>query len=220
MKWCVTKFWISSGDIFLLGKPIKAHIVALLPGHALNAKLTRTIYQKMVEDLPASKRRKPAEKPQPQIVPGDQTELNVRQLLNLLPHRYPFLMVDRVVEIKEDNTEIKAIKNVTINEPYFSGHYPGRPIMPGVLQIEAMAQTAGVLVLMRCGSEGKVPLFVNCDKVKLRKVVTPGDQMLIEAQITKIRANKIGTAKATCKVDGNVVSSAELMFALMEEDDR
>lgn len=208
------------GDIFLLGKPLKAHIVALLPGHALNASLTRTIHRKMMEASPAQRRKKAASPAERQIVSGDQTELDVRQLLNLLPHRYPFLMVDRVVDISEENTELRAIKNITINEPYFSGHYPGRPIMPGVLQIEAMAQAAGILMLIRCGSEGKVPLFINCDKVKLRKVVTPGDQLLIEALITKIRANKIGMARATCKVDGRVVSSAELMFALVAEDDR
>ncbi len=207
------------GDIFLLGKPIKAHVVALLPGHALNAKLTRTIHRKMME-ASSPQRKKPSASPDRQIVPGDQTELDVRQLLNLLPHRYPFLMVDRVVKIDAENTELRAIKNITINEPYFSGHYPGRPIMPGVLQIEAMAQAAGILMLIRCGGEGKVPLFINCDKVKLRKVVTPGDQLLIEAQITKIRANKIGTARATCKVDGKLVSSAQLMFALVEEDGR
>ncbi len=207
------------GDIFLLGMPIKAHIVALLPGHALNANLTRTIHRKMMEES-SPQRKKPTTPPDRQIVPGDQTELDVRQLLNLLPHRYPFLMVDRVVKINADNTELRAIKNITINEPYFSGHYPGRPIMPGVLQIEAMAQAAGILMLIRCGGEGKVPLFINCDKVKLRKVVTPGDQLLIEALITKIRANKIGTARATCKVDGKLVSSAQLMFTLVAEDGR
>ncbi len=207
------------GDIFLLGMPIKAHIVALLPGHALNANLTRTIHRKMMEES-SPQRKKPATPPDRQIVPGDQTELDVRQLLNLLPHRYPFLMVDRVVKINADSTELRAIKNITINEPYFSGHYPGRPIMPGVLQIEAMAQAAGILMLIRCGGEGKVPLFINCDKVKLRKVVTPGDQLLIEAQITKIRANKIGMARATCKVDGKLVSSAQLMFTLVAEDGR
>ncbi|MBC9867869.1 MAG: bifunctional UDP-3-O-[3-hydroxymyristoyl] N-acetylglucosamine deacetylase/3-hydroxyacyl-ACP dehydratase [Opitutae bacterium] len=207
------------GDIFLLGMPIKAHIVALLPGHALNANLTRTIHRKMMDES-SPQRKKPTTPPDRQIVPGDQTELDVRQLLNLLPHRYPFLMVDRVVKIDADNTELRAIKNITINEPYFSGHYPGRPIMPGVLQIEAMAQAAGILMLIRCGGEGKVPLFINCDKVKLRKVVTPGDQLLIEALITKIRANKIGTARATCKVDGKLVSSAQLMFTLVAEDGR
>ncbi len=91
--------------------------------------------------------------------------------------------------------------------------------MPGVLQSEAMAQVAGVLMLLRCGGEGKVPLFINADKVKLRKIVTPGDQLVIEAKILKLRGNKIGSAEARCKVNGAVVSSMEMMFALVDEED-
>lgn len=206
------------GDVFLLGKPIKAHIVALIPGHALNAKLTRAIHEKMVAETAAPKQRVD-KKPTPRVEITDASELNIQQLLNLLPHRYPFLMVDRVIEIKEDKTELTAVKNVTVNEPHFTGHYPGNPIMPGVLQIEAMAQTAGILMIMRCGGEGKVPLFINADKVKLRKIVTPGDQLVIEAKILKIRGNKIGSASATCKVNEAVVSSMEMMFALVDEED-
>ncbi len=207
------------GDIFLLGKPIKAHIVALIPGHALNAKLTQALYEKMTEEAEPPKKKAPKKKEAPKVEISDITELNIQQLLNLLPHRYPFLMVDRVIEIKEDNTELTAIKNVTVNEPHFTGHYPGNPIMPGVLQIEAMAQVAGVLMLLRCGGEGKVPLFINADKVKLRKIVTPGDQLVIEAKILKLRGNKIGSAEARCKVNGAVVSSMEMMFALVDEED-
>ncbi|QXD24659.1 bifunctional UDP-3-O-[3-hydroxymyristoyl] N-acetylglucosamine deacetylase/3-hydroxyacyl-ACP dehydratase [Opitutia bacterium ISCC 51] len=207
------------GDIFLLGKPIKTHIVALIPGHALNAKLTQALYEKMIEEAEPPKKKAPEKKASPKVDISDVTELNIQQLLNLLPHRYPFLMVDRVIEIKDDNTELTAIKNVTVNEPHFTGHYPGNPIMPGVLQIEAMAQVAGVLMLLRCGGEGKIPLFINADKVKLRKIVTPGDQLIIEAKILKLRGNKIGSAEARCKVNGAVVSSMEMMFALVDEDD-
>ena len=206
------------GDVFLLGKPIKAHIVALIPGHALNAKLTQAIHQKMVAETQAPEKK--AEKKAVQTVSiSDVTELNIKQLLNLLPHRYPFLMVDRVIEIKEDKTELTALKNVTVNEPQFTGHYPGNPIMPGVLQIEAMAQTAGVLMLLRCGGASKIPLFINADKVKLRKIVVPGDQLVIEAKILKLRGNKIGSASATCKVNGAVVSSMDMMFALVDEEE-
>jgi UDP-3-O-[3-hydroxymyristoyl] N-acetylglucosamine deacetylase / 3-hydroxyacyl-[acyl-carrier-protein] dehydratase len=206
------------GDVFLLGKPIKAHIVALIPGHALNAKLTQAIHQKMVAETQAPEKK--AEKKAVQTVSiSDVTELNIQQLLNLLPHRYPFLMVDRVIEIKEDKTELTALKNVTVNEPQFTGHYPGNPIMPGVLQIEAMAQTAGVLMLLRCGGASKIPLFINADKVKLRKIVVPGDQLVIEAKILKLRGNKIGSASATCKVNGAVVSSMDMMFALVDEEE-
>lgn len=207
------------GDIFLLGKPIKAHIVALIPGHALNAKLTQALHEKMIEEAEPPKKKAPEKKASPKVDISDVTELNIQQLLNLLPHRYPFLMVDRVIEIKDDNTELTAVKNVTVNEPHFTGHYPGNPIMPGVLQIEAMAQVAGVLMLLRCGGEGKIPLFINADKVKLRKIVTPGDQLIIEAKILKLRGNKIGSAEARCKVKGAVVSSMEMMFALVDEED-
>jgi UDP-3-O-[3-hydroxymyristoyl] N-acetylglucosamine deacetylase / 3-hydroxyacyl-[acyl-carrier-protein] dehydratase len=207
------------GDIFLLGKPIKAHIVALIPGHALNAKLTQALYEKMTEEAEPPKKKATEKKASAKVDISDFTELNIQQLLNLLPHRYPFLMVDRVIEIKDDNTELTAVKNVTVNEPHFTGHYPGNPIMPGVLQIEAMAQVAGVLMLLRCGGEGKIPLFINADKVKLRKIVTPGDQLIIEAKILKLRGNKIGSAEARCKVNGAVVSSMEMMFALVDEED-
>lgn len=207
------------GDIFLLGKPIKAHIVALIPGHALNAKLTQAIHERMVAETAAPAKKAEEKKPEAKVQISDVSELNIQQLLNLLPHRYPFLMVDRVLEVKEDRTQLVAVKNVTVNEPHFTGHYPGNPIMPGVLQIEAMAQAAGVLMLMRVGGEGKVPLFINADKVKLRKIVIPGDQLIIEAKILKLRGNKIGSAEASCKVNGSVVSSMEMMFALVDEED-
>jgi UDP-3-O-[3-hydroxymyristoyl] N-acetylglucosamine deacetylase / 3-hydroxyacyl-[acyl-carrier-protein] dehydratase len=113
--------------------------------------------------------------------------------------------------------ELVAIKNVTINEPYFAGHYPGNPVMPGVLQIEAMAQAAGVLLLRRGSSEGKVSLLMSADKVKYRKAVRPGDQLVINAKLVRIRGNKIGTAEVSCSVNGLVVSSAELMFAMVDE---
>ncbi len=211
------------GDVFLLGKPIKAHIVGLLPGHALNAKLTKVIYDKMVKESEGSEKAvaKTAveKKPAPRQHESKDTQLDIRQILNAIPHRYPFLMIDRVLEINEDKTELVAIKNVTINEPYFTGHYPGNPIMPGVLQIEAMAQAAGILMVRQVSTEGKVPLFMSCDKVKLRKVVQPGDQIVIEAKVLKIRGGKIGSASAVCKVDGKAVSSAELMFAFANAED-
>ena len=148
----------------------------------------------------------------------NETKADLVEIKRLIPHRYPFLMVDRVLEIKEDKTELVAVKNVTVNEPHFTGHYPGNPIMPGVLQIEAMAQAAGVLMLLLCGGGEKVPLFANADKVKLRKVVIPGDQLVIEAKILKLKANKIGTASATCKVNGQLVSSMDMMFTLVPKE--
>jgi len=213
------------GDIFLLGKPIKAHIVALLPGHALNAKLTKALHEKMTAEAESAKEKPakeakaaaPAKSSEPKVVPTDATSLDIRQILDTVPHRYPFVMVDRIAKIDREKAEIVGIKNVTINEPYFLGHYPGRPIMPGVLQIEAMAQVAGILMMQSVtADEGKVALFMSCDKVKLRKMVTPGDQVVIEAKIVKMRGKRIANAEAVCKVDGTVVSSAELMFAITE----
>ena len=131
------------------------------------------------------------------------------------PHRYPFLLVDRVLEFKGED-ELVALKNVTINEPYFQGHYPGNPVMPGVLQIEAMAQAAGILMLRKISTEGKTALFMSCDKAKFRRAVRPGDQLVISVKMTKNRGNKIGVAEASCAVNGQIASSAELMFAVVD----
>ena len=127
-------------------------------------------------------------------------------------------MIDRVLETNGKD-EIVAIKNVTINEPYFMGHFPGNPVMPGVLQLEAMAQAAGILMLVRNNGERRAALFMSADKVKFRKPVRPGDQLIITAKLTKTRGGKLGVAEAQCAVDGQVVSSAELMFVLAEENE-
>jgi UDP-3-O-[3-hydroxymyristoyl] N-acetylglucosamine deacetylase/3-hydroxyacyl-[acyl-carrier-protein] dehydratase len=201
------------GDLVLLGLPLKAHIIATRPGHAINAELTKALYARM-EEIKNGARKKPAARPR--HVLATETSLDIRRLLDTLPHRYPFVMLDRVVEFVSED-ELVAIKNVTINEPYFNGHYPGNPVMPGVLQVEAMAQAAGVLLLRRGSGEGKVALLMSADKVKFRKAVRPGDQVVINAKLTRTRGNKIATAEVTCSVDGLVVSSAELMFTLVEE---
>jgi UDP-3-O-[3-hydroxymyristoyl] N-acetylglucosamine deacetylase/3-hydroxyacyl-[acyl-carrier-protein] dehydratase len=142
--------------------------------------------------------------------------MDIRRVLDLLPHRYPFVMIDRVLDVPNDD-ELVALKNVTINEPYFQGHYPGRPVMPGVLQIEAMAQAAGILLLRRLEvGDNTIAFFMSADKVKFRQAVEPGDALHVHAKITKVRGNKLATATAQCKVAGKVVSSAELMFMLVE----
>lgn len=201
------------GDVMLLGMPLKAHIIATRPGHAINSALTKKFSEKLEE-----RKKGPKKKPRPSTVLPTETSLDIRRVLDTLPHRYPFVMVDRVVEfIGQD--ELVAIKNVTINEPYFVGHFPGEPVMPGVLQIEAMAQSAGILMLRKISSEGKRAFFMSCDKVKFRKAVRPGDQLVINAKLTKSRGNKIGVAECNCTVDGMLVSSAELMFAIMDGDE-
>ena len=128
------------------------------------------------------------------------------------------MLIDKVVEIKNAD-ELVAIKNVTINEPFFQGHYPSNPVMPGVLQIEAMAQAAGILMLRRISSEGRTALFMSCDKVKFRRAVRPGDQLLIDVKIVKSRGDKIAVAEGTCSVNGQTVSSGELMFGVVDNAD-
>jgi UDP-3-O-[3-hydroxymyristoyl] N-acetylglucosamine deacetylase/3-hydroxyacyl-[acyl-carrier-protein] dehydratase len=202
------------GDITLLGMPLKAHIIATRPGHAINADLTKALHEKLQERKKAPAKKKPA---RAGAVRANETTLDIKRILEMMPHRYPFLMVDRVIEFIGDN-ELVAIKNVTINEPHFQGHYPGEPLMPGVLQLEAMAQASGILLLRGINAEGRTPFFMSADKIKFRRPVRPGDQLTINAKLTKIRANKLAVAEATCTVGGNVVSSAELMFTLVDAE--
>jgi len=202
------------GDIFLVGKPIKGHFVALLPGHSLNAQLTRSLWEGKASISKKSKDATSGEENSPVHRIGEESSLDIRRVMDLLPHRYPFILIDRVISFEGDN-ELTALKNVTINEPFFQGHYPGQPVMPGVLQIEAMAQAAGILMLRKISGAGKVALFMSCDKVKFRKVVTPGDQLEIKVKMIKERANRLGVAEAQCLVNGKVVSSAELMFSIV-----
>lgn len=202
------------GDIVLAGMPVKAHIVAVRPGHALNAELSKVLRKKILEKLSGGKKKAAPKKAV--SVNANESTLDIRRVLDILPHRYPFVMIDRVLEIPNPE-ELVALKNVTINEPYFQGHYPGRPVMPGVLQLEAMAQAAGILLLKKVPmEENKIAFFMSADKVKFRQAVEPGDTIEIHVKLIKIRGNKIATASGECKVNGKSVSSAELMFMLAD----
>jgi 3-hydroxyacyl-[acyl-carrier-protein] dehydratase len=143
--------------------------------------------------------------------------IEIKEIMNILPHAYPFLLVDRIIEI-EPGKRIVGIKNVTYNEPFFPGHFPGRPIMPGVLIVEAMAQTAGVLVFKSMPGEerGKPVYFLGIDNVRFRKPVTPGDQLRFELEITKHR-QAIWGFKGKALVDGKLVAEAELLAMMGEE---
>ena len=136
-------------------------------------------------------------------------KLSISEILNFLPHRFPFLLVDRILEQEEN--KIVGVKNVTINEPFFQGHFPRRPVMPGVLIIEAMAQTGGVLMFSKEENKGKIPLFAGIDKARFKKPVYPGDQLIIKVEIIKMVMG-VGKAKAEAYVDDNLVASAELLF--------
>ena len=136
----------------------------------------------------------------------------IQEILKVLPQRYPFLLIDRILET-DGSTHMVGLKNVTINEPFFQGHFPGHPIMPGVLQLEAMAQVAGILLLRHTEQTGKIAYFMAAEDVKWRKPVLPGDTLVISVEMTKTRG-KIGRAKGVCTVRDEVVSEAEVTFML------
>ncbi len=192
------------GDLYLLGMPIKGHVFAFKSGHNLNRELLKKIAEQ--------KKKYDAVRTVSKIeyIPG--TSLDVRGIMNVIPHRYPFLLVDRILELESGKRAV-AIKNVTANEAFFQGHFPARPVMPGVLMVEAMAQVAGVIVLSNSEFAGKLAFFMSVDAVKFRKVVEPGDQVVMEVEITKARS-RVAQAKGVCKVDGEVVCEAEMGFAL------
>jgi beta-hydroxyacyl-ACP dehydratase FabZ len=144
--------------------------------------------------------------------------LTINEVMDFLPHRYPFLMIDRILEFEADK-RIVGLKNVTINEPFFQGHFPGHPIMPGVLLLEAMAQTGGVMALMSLPAEEvkkKVLYFMSLDKAKFRKPVTPGDQVRFELTLLRKRGT-IMSFKAVATVDASVVAEAEMMAMIVDK---
>ena len=211
------------GDLSLLGRPLHGHLIAVKPGHAANCEMVRRITAQMRKPLVAAQAfapppRAPRAPASPEESAADETlpqdgAMDIMGVMRLLPHRYPFLMVDRLVKI--EGNHIVGIKNVTINEPYFQGHFPGHPIMPGVLQLEAMAQVAGFVMLKNAENVGKIAYFMSAEDVKWRKPVLPGDVLVIEVELTKMRG-KIGKAKGVCKVRGEVVSEAAVTFMLAD----
>ena len=199
------------GDLALLGMDLQCHIIAVRPGHAFNAELTKKIFEQYSESTKTSRKERATDT----FKITAQNEFDIVKILNTLPHRYPFILVDRVLEFTDEDSLI-ALKNVTINEPYFTGHYPGHPVMPGVLQIETMAQAAGILMLKKYQYESRLAYFMSCDKVKFRKPVTPGDQLEIHVKIIKYHGSKVGVAAGECRVNGQIVSSAELTFSIVK----
>jgi UDP-3-O-[3-hydroxymyristoyl] N-acetylglucosamine deacetylase/3-hydroxyacyl-[acyl-carrier-protein] dehydratase len=203
------------GDLSLLGKTIRGHVIAVRPGHAANCELVKKIIEQINRPIRAAQTFSPppAAKDAPVPLPSADGAMDVEAVMKMLPHRPQFLLVDRILKI-EGNT-IVGVKNVTMNEPHFAGHFPGHPIMPGVLQLEAMAQVAGILLLKRIEVANQIAYFMSAEEVKWRKPVLPGDVLVIEVEMTKIRG-KIGKAKGVCKVDGEVVSEAAVTFMLRD----
>ncbi|MBI5892126.1 MAG: 3-hydroxyacyl-ACP dehydratase FabZ [Deltaproteobacteria bacterium] len=142
--------------------------------------------------------------------------IDINEILKILPHRYPFLLVDRIVEF-ESGKMAKGIKNVTINEPFFQGHFPGHPIMPGVLLIEAMAQVGGILAFKSASVENKVVYFMGIDKARFRKPVMPGDRVELILNVIKNRGD-IWVFKGEANVDGKLAAEAEIMATIMERE--
>lgn len=138
--------------------------------------------------------------------------MDINEIKEILPHRYPFLLVDRVTEIVEGKS-IKAYKNVSANEPFFQGHFPGKPVMPGVLILEALAQAGAIIVLQQDEFKGKIPLFAGADKVKWRQMVVPGDKLELNVEMIRVRS-RMGIGKGIATVDGKKVCEAEIMFAI------
>lgn len=192
------------GDLTLFGPRLKGHVIAVKPGHGPNLELAKALareHARMQSMIP------------PIHIPKGEGALDINDVMKILPHRYPFLMIDRIVAF-EGEDKLTAVKSVTINEPFFEGHFPGHPVMPGVLQVEAMAQAASVALLRKAKAEGNIGYFMSADAVKFRKPVLPGDTLFIHAELTKARRN---LAKAVCKcvVNDEIVSEGELMFAIM-----
>jgi len=138
--------------------------------------------------------------------------IDINEIKNYIPHRYPFLLVDRIIDLEEK--KITGIKNVTINEPFFQGHFPDHPIMPGVLILEALAQAFGVLILKKEENRGKLAYFVSINNAKFRKPVLPGDTLILEVEATKIRSKMVQT-HGVAKVGNDVVAEADLLFAFL-----
>ena len=195
------------GDLALIGRRIRGHVVAVKPGHAVNADLARALAREQTRRNALSVTR---------AVPRGDGGFDTDEVMQILPHRFPFLMVDRIISF-ESETKCVGVKTVTINEPFFQGHFPGHPVMPGVMQVEAMAQVASILLFKLAKTTSRIGYFMSADGVKFRKPVFPGDTIFIHAELTKSRGERLAKAKCHCVVNDAVVSEGELMFTFLDK---
>jgi len=193
------------GDLALAGRRLHGHVVAVKPGHGPNTGLARILAKRQADFLAMA----------PRPVPAEGGVLDINEIMRTLPHRYPFLMVDRIIEFVVDVRAV-GVKAVTINEPYFQGHFPGHPVMPGVLQVEAMAQVASIVMMRKTENAGKIGYFMSADGIKFRKPVVPGDTLFIHCEMLSAK-KRLGKASCQCIVNGEVVSEAQLLFGLIDK---
>ena len=193
------------GDMALIGKPIKGRVIATRPGHSINAKLARIIRKQIkLNDVQA-----------PVYNPNAEPIMDINRIRELLPHRYPFLLVDKIIELGKNY--IVGVKNITSNEPFFQGHFPQEPVMPGVLQVEAMAQTGGLLVLNTVDEpERYSTYFMKIDGVKFRQKVVPGDTLILRLELLAPIRRGISTMKGYVFVGDKLVSEAEFMAQIIK----
>ncbi len=191
------------GDLALLGRPVCGRIVAYRSGHDLNHALVRKLAAAM-----ASRGRTAGMAEEP--------VMDIRRIMRVLPHRYPFLMVDRIIQIDGDQRAV-GIKNVSINEPFFQGHWPGQPVMPGVMILEAMAQLSGILLSRRLEHTGKIAVLLSLDRVKMRRLVRPGDQLVLESETIRVHA-RTGHCRCRAMVGDELAAEAEIKFMLVDAE--
>ena len=183
------------GDLYLTGGSLLGHIIAVKSGHLFNVKLAQELEK--IRDKEN----------------GEAISLDINAIQQILPHRYPFLLVDKIISLKEN--EVKGIKNFTIDEPFFEGHFPQHPVVPGAIIVEAMAQIAGVYLLYKSENRGKLAYFGGINKAKFRKPVFPGDQLITKIEILNLRKTT-GRVRAEGRVGGKIVAEAEFVFSLVK----